>query len=1038
MPRKKFSIFELFDATQSAVPTILAYDRDSAGFVIGEEARRIAAGFRPVVQDFKLMVGESDPMFEGRFVSQRGVRPQRLWEVRPEAIEQDQRISTKQALKLFLQELFKDIGDVPEQLIVGVPSTTNEAWLRQYRTHVIQVLAELGHPDPQFFPEPFAVFQYYRDEGLIPAPGRPLTILVIDFGGGTLDSCVIETTPEGNLARGGSTRVPLGIHSVGGAGKAIDRKLVALAVAKNKDPRLKQDAPESRIAARPWVLLAAEEMKIALSRKMQMCRLEQDCKEFAESRTFPPNWYHPDVPVQFELDGNDLKQVLCDLWFDAKNGFGPSILATVQEAKFRGGVVRLERMDKVILAGGSSGLPFLRELLLRTLAGQIETKPEDIVVGENCERAVAYGIAIEAAEERNRSLRTHNSIGPCVFSELFLYSAPRRREPAIKPEVTLVEGKSEKKMSPGVVLPGAMRLGGFELEYKVDLPYRPHGSLLYWFTDKQNTEDPEGARLNIEQDIVRVPPKSTMMLRMKISFDDARGMITPTFIFGKDVIPGAPFVFGGLRLAKDVQSYAGIDLGTSNSYAVKLWASPKSHETKYPEFGLSEAAGATLRKLEEKIQNLRAKGVLTSDAVREFSKREETDFIFHSIKIEGSSLTKGATEDILSGRVPAASKETVEPINVRAAYEFAILHADYIKTAPGLFLRELNKVILQKIDERGGSLRAGPVKISGMEYQPPDAMEVPSMVDRLAEELKAGPGGKSIVQFAAEMHSKLTAIHPFVDGNGRTARLLLNAILLDSILPPIVINHSDKQRYLDCLAVSNKGDISDMCILVAESLQSCLEIMSGVTGHEVPIDKAKQPQIKRWVPSQELAEIMEKKLAKLPVNRKARYEAWCAGFEALREEFRSTFLGFNETYGDALYHVHLARFDTLPFEKYETLLRRAPASWTWLMSATISSDIHAEKFVFPFRTLSQSFLRAARSSKYPKLLPPTDVTLGISRWVSGSYQFLREEPLRLREIGYINGEWLFLLSENGVETVQALALSEVVNMFLRDAITAFL
>ena len=863
-------------------------------------------------------------------------------------------------------------------------------------------------------------------------------MLVIDFGGGTLDSCVIETTPAGNLARSGSTSVPIGIHSVVGAGKAVDRKLVALAIAKNKDPRLKQDSPESRIAARPWVLLDAEEMKIALSKRMQLCRLDQDCSEFTESRTFPANWYHPDVPVQIELNGNDLKQVLYDLWFDAKNGFGPSILGTVQEAKFRGGVVRLEQLDRVVLAGGSSGLPFLRELLSRTLAGQIETKPDDIVVGENCEKAVAYGIAIEAAEERNRSLRTHNSIGPCVFNELFLYSAPRRREAAIKPKITLVEGKSKKKMDPGVLLPGAMRLGSFEVEYKIELPYRPHGSLFYWFTDKQSGEEPENARLNIEQDIVRVPPKSTTSFGLKISFDEMRGMITPKFIFDKDVIPGAPFVFGGLRLAKEVRSYAGIDFGTSNSYAVKPWAAPKSHEIKYPEFRLSEAAGATLRKLEEKIQEMRTKGVLTSDAIREFSKREETDFIFHSIKIEGSSLTRGTTEDLLSGRAYAASKESLEPINVRAAYEFAILHSDYIKTAPALFLRELNKTVLQKIDDRGGSVRTGPVKISGMEYQPPDAVEVPAMLDRLAAELKEGPAGKSVVQFAAEMHSKLTAIHPFVDGNGRTARLLLNAILLDSNLPAIVISHSDKQRYLDCLAASNTGDISDMSGLVAESLQSCLEVMSGVTGQEVPLEKAHKPEVSRWVPSQELAEIMEKKLAKLPVTRKARYEAWCAGFEALREEFRSTFFGFNETYGDALYHVHLAKFDTLPFEKYESLLRRAPASRTWLMSATVSSDIHSERFVFPFRTLSPSFLKAARAPKYNKLLPPTDVTLGISRWLNGSYQFLREEPLRLREIGYINGEWLFLLSENGIETVKALALSDVVNMFLRDAITAFL
>jgi molecular chaperone DnaK (HSP70)/fido (protein-threonine AMPylation protein) len=1037
MPRKRFSIFELVDATQDAIPTILAYDQKSAGFAIGENARRIAASFRPVVQDFKLAIGETDAMFEGKSV-QRGGRPQRLWEVRPEAADPDQRISTKQALRIFLQELFKQIGDVPEQLIFGIPATADEPWLTQYKNHVSQVLAELGHPNPQFFPEPFAVFQYYRDEGLIPAPGQPLTVLVIDFGGGTLDSCIIETTAEGNLSRGGATRVPLGIHSTVGAGKAVDRKLVALAISKNNDPRLRQDSPESRIAARPWVLLAAEEMKIALSKKMQTCRLSQDCSSLMESRTFPPNWYHPDVPVRFELNGNDLKQVLQDLWFDTKTGFGRSILASVQDAKFRGGAgIRLQSLDRAILAGGSSGLPFLRELLARTLAGQIDIESSNIIVGEHYERAVAYGIAVEAAEERNRSLRTHNAIGPCVFNELFLYSAPRRRETPVKPRITLIEGESERTLPPGILLPGPMRLGGFEVEYKVELPYRPHGSLIYWFTDMQREDDPEGNRLNTEQDIVRVPPKPKSSFRLKISFDDTRGMITPTFLFGDDVISGAPFFFGGLRLAKDIRSYAGIDFGTSNSYAVKLWAAPKTREVIYPEFRLSEASGARLRKLEATIQELRAKGILTTDAALKFSAREETDFIFQSIKIEGSTLSRGATEDLLSGQTPPTSKESLEPVNVRAAYEFAIAHSDSLKTAPAMFLRELNKLVLRNIEEQAGMPRTVPVKISGMEYQPPDALEVPAMLDRLAAELKAGSAGRSAVQFAAEMHSKVTAIHPFVDGNGRTARLLMNAILLDSGLPAIVISHSDKQRYLDCLAASNSGDISDMSVLLAELMESCLEVMSGVTGQEVALVPQK-PQLSQWVPSQELAEIMKKKLANLPVNRRARYEAWCAGFEALREEFRSTFVGFSETYSYALYGAHLAKFDTLPFEKYESLLRRAPASRTWLMSATVSSDIHSERFIFHFHTMSPQFLRLARTSKQFNPLPPTDVTLAVSRWVNGSYQSLREEPVRLREIGYINGGWMFLFSENGSDSVTTLSLTGAANMFLRDAIAAFL
>jgi prophage maintenance system killer protein len=1040
MLTRSFAITEFIEATEEAVPTVLAYDADEARFVIGTKAWKIASGLRPVVQDFKWPIGESDPMFEGRYEPVKGTRPSRLWEVRPEAADKERWISTKEVVRVFLKEFLSHVGSIPQQLIIGIPASSNQAWVRQYRAHLVQVLGELGHPDPQFFPEPFAVFQYYRHvEKLIPASGQPLRVLVVDFGGGTLDSCVIETTQEGNLARGGSTMLPLGIRTVTGAGKAVDRRLVELAVAKCTDPKLKQESPESRIAARPWVLLAAEEMKIALSQRMHDCRLTDDCGGILEKREYKANWYCPDAPVNFELNGNDLRRAVEELWFDAKSGFGRSILGTLEDVRFRGGVVRVDRIDKVILAGGSSGLPFLRELLYKTLSGLVHINLEDIVVGPHCEKAVAYGVAVEAAEERNRSLKTHHSIGPCVFNELFLFTAPRRDEQAIRPTLSLVRSQGLEKMEAGTLLSGPTQLGGFQLEYEVRLSYRPHGSLFYWFTDRAEGSDPRDTRLNIEQDILRLPPQAGQQFRLRITFDDKRGMLSPEFIVGAQTLQGAPFSFGGLRIADEVHSYAGIDFGTSNCYAVNLWAVPKTKQSTYPEFTVSQTAGARLRDLELRVITLKEAGHLTQEATREFADKRATDFIFHSIKIEGSPLTRGTTEDLLAGREHPKSKEAQEPINVRAAYEFAVDHADYMRNTPGVFIRELNKITLHKIDERGGTFRTGPVKISGMDYQPPEAALVPDFMGQLATELKEGPQNKSVVQFAAEMHSKLTSIHPFVDGNGRTARLLMNAILMDAGLPPIVISHGDKQRYLECLATSNKGDISALCILFAESLDSTLEELERGSTPKEPVEEPPVPQITQWVPSQDLADIMEKRIARLPVDRKARYDAWRAGFEALREEVRSTSYGFNELYGHALYHVELTRYDTLPFEKYEGLLRRISVPKTWLMSTEISSDQRSERFVFFFRSRSHTFHKTARKNKQIKPMPPADVTLCISRGFAGMNQMLRDEPIRLREIAYNSGEWLFLLSApDQTYTVESMAVSRATNLFLRDAIAAFL
>ena len=68
------------------------------------------------------------------------------------------------------------------------------------------------------------------------------------------------------------------------------------------------------------------------------------------------------------------------------------------------------------------------------------------------------------------------------------------------------------------------------------------------------------------------------------------------------------------------------------------------------------------------------------------------------------------------------------------------------------------------------------------------------------------------------MHTKLVWIHPFEDGNGRTARLLLNAILLNESLPAIIVNYADKNRYISALEESDKGNIDTLVRFFVECL----------------------------------------------------------------------------------------------------------------------------------------------------------------------------------------------------------------------------
>jgi hypothetical protein len=315
-------------------------------------------------------------------------------------------------------------------------------------------------------------------------------------------------------------------------------------------------------------------------------------------------------------------------------------------------------------------------------------------------------------------------------------------------------------------------------------------------------------------------------------------------------------------------------------------------------------------------------------------------------------------------------------------------------------------------------------------------------MEKLSAELKVGAGDKSLVHFAAEMHSKLVAIHPFVDGNGRTARLLMNAILRDGGLPPSIINFQDKERYLDCLAESNRGDLSAMVTLIAETVEAGLDLLGVSEEHAIEdpmMDQPPLPVVEARPSSQRLAEIMRKRIARLSADRQTRYDAWRAGFEAFREELGSRCFSFNGLYANTAYRISYVAYDTLSFEKYESLLRGTRTPRTWLLGIELRSELHRERFVFFFQALSDHFRRTAEKSTFAKSVPPTDVTLTVSRWSDGMFHRLHEEPVKLREVAYFEGQLLFLVSDgSGSLSVASLPAAEAVDDFLADAVDTFL
>ncbi len=212
----------------------------------------------------------------------------------------------------------------------------------------------------------------------------------------------------------------------------------------------------------------------------------------------------------------------------------------------------------------------------------------------------------------------------------------------------------------------------------------------------------------------------------------------------------------------------------------------------------------------------------------------KTELTYTSNHIEGNTLTREETaltveEGITSGSKPL--KDYIEAKNHAKAIEYILSLINEEKLAYEKIILNIHSIILNGInDEFKGRYRTVRVRISGSNVVLPNPLKVPELMKKFSDKLDQK---KDSILKAIEAHYKLVEIHPFIDGNGRTARLLMSLILLRSQVLPILIQPKERKRYLSHINERNlKGRIfsyySYMLGLLDKSLKM-YEAMFGTT-----------------------------------------------------------------------------------------------------------------------------------------------------------------------------------------------------------------
>jgi Fic family protein len=213
---------------------------------------------------------------------------------------------------------------------------------------------------------------------------------------------------------------------------------------------------------------------------------------------------------------------------------------------------------------------------------------------------------------------------------------------------------------------------------------------------------------------------------------------------------------------------------------------------------------------------------LSSDVVKNLHDNLVVSWTYHSNAIEGNTLTMNETKVVLEGITVGGKtlREHFEAINHRDAIlylENLVLNNEDISER---VIKEIHHLILKGIDNsNAGAYRNINVMISGANHMPPDHIQLNDLMYRLMVDYKSWETMHPVEQ-AARMHSEFVKIHPFVDGNGRTSRLLMNLILMKHGYPPAILPVSKRLDYYNALDKAHvENDYDDFIKLISDIVE---------------------------------------------------------------------------------------------------------------------------------------------------------------------------------------------------------------------------
>ncbi len=578
----------------SYVPSALYYD-DSGNIKYGQDALNELTKENVVNTNFKIDLGDVIP--GGSIDNRKGFQSADNKKRSAFEFSKDYINSLLKNIENKLPDLEKVNFQYPAKVLIAEPLSfqiegRHKDWIKNYRKNIKRILN--NYESIEFLPEPFAVYQYYKYGLRIPhlQEQTKKIAFIIDFGGGTFDACLIESTRKGDISLSGKNSKPLSADSIPVGGYFVNTEIAKYLMVRNLDSankkkaftyikqfnRLKKgeielnmlrDEAQMFIKNLKKLEIECEKYKVGLSSIITSWLLTSDSYEKIIVKV-PKDPFSDTYWIDCEFAAHQFRKIFIEkVWNNKLKTTVKNVFERANESLYG------KNISITLISGGSSNIGWLQHLLMRDFSDFLD-KAEPVPIHHSFQEIVANGLAIECAR---RHFSSESEFVAVTYNPIKLFLDPDlhgiEREIKFKSIEDKIDMSSAK---PGDLIPSAQPLKYFfdmDLQWKFKLKKPPKRHLNYYFTRPDSFDEDD--YYNVEETRVHTKDKhfdQSIIVNLVVRED---GTVVPKFIYKSEnkkylieenSVSGKPFF---IDMTSDSESfnntnyYIGFDFGTSNS-----------------------------------------------------------------------------------------------------------------------------------------------------------------------------------------------------------------------------------------------------------------------------------------------------------------------------------------------------------------------------------------------------------------------------------------------------------------------------------------